>query len=161
MKVKKEVHSASTAFIVSNEKPQKVLLVKHRKFGAWLPPGGHQEAKENSYETVIREVFEETGIDIKNYILRPKTLKDKTTILPKPEYIILENIPKYKNEKPHQHQDFIYVIKVPFQEVIKAEKESEDIGWFTYDQIKKMETLENVRYLLTDIFRNSLYKPEE
>jgi 8-oxo-dGTP pyrophosphatase MutT (NUDIX family) len=48
----------------------KVLLVKHRKLGIWLPPGGHVEHDgmgnfiETPEEAAVREVKEETGLDI-------------------------------------------------------------------------------------------------
>src|SRR5271156_4090897 len=41
-----------------------ILLVHHRRIGAWLPPGGHIEEHELPHETAIRETKEETGVDI-------------------------------------------------------------------------------------------------
>lgn len=41
-----------------------ILLVHHRRIGAWLPPGGHIEEYELPHTTAIRETKEETGIDI-------------------------------------------------------------------------------------------------
>ncbi len=41
-----------------------ILLVHHRRIGAWLPPGGHIEEHELPHETAVRETKEETGIDI-------------------------------------------------------------------------------------------------
>mgnify|MGYP003393128033 CR=1 FL=1 len=40
----------------------KVLLIYHKKFKKWLPPGGHMEANETPAEAAKREVFEETGL---------------------------------------------------------------------------------------------------
>ena len=42
-----------------------VLLIKNRYVDFWSFPKGHVEAGENEYQTAIREVKEETGIDIK------------------------------------------------------------------------------------------------
>jgi ADP-ribose pyrophosphatase YjhB (NUDIX family) len=39
-----------------------VLLIHHKRIGAWLPPGGHVEDMELPHEAVVREVFEETGV---------------------------------------------------------------------------------------------------
>src|ERR1700728_4814961 len=41
-----------------------ILLVHHRRIGAWLPPGGHIEENELPHQAAIRETKEETGIDI-------------------------------------------------------------------------------------------------
>jgi len=43
---------------------QKVLLLYHRKLRKWLPPGGHIEPNELPDEAAVREVKEETGIDV-------------------------------------------------------------------------------------------------
>lgn len=41
-----------------------VLLVHHRRIGAWLPPGGHIEDGEMPEEAVVREILEETGVRV-------------------------------------------------------------------------------------------------
>jgi len=42
----------------------KVLLVKHKKLGIWLNPGGHIEAGELPHQAAEREFFEETGVKV-------------------------------------------------------------------------------------------------
>ena len=42
----------------------KVLMVQHRLGGHWAFPKGHVEDGETEKETAIREVLEETGVDI-------------------------------------------------------------------------------------------------
>jgi 8-oxo-dGTP pyrophosphatase MutT (NUDIX family) len=43
----------------------KVLLIKHKKLGIWLNPGGHVDEGELPHETAEREFFEETGVKVK------------------------------------------------------------------------------------------------
>ncbi|MEM3775091.1 MAG: NUDIX hydrolase, partial [Candidatus Micrarchaeaceae archaeon] len=43
----------------------RLLLIRHRKLGIWVYPGGHLEDGENPMECAKREVKEETGIDIR------------------------------------------------------------------------------------------------
>lgn len=50
---------------VYNPKNSKFLLVKHRKAGKWLQPGGHVEPNEDPEEAALRETFEETGLRVK------------------------------------------------------------------------------------------------
>jgi len=54
-------HFTASGVVISQ---QHVLLVHHRRIGAWLPPGGHIEDCEMPEETVVREVFEETGVAV-------------------------------------------------------------------------------------------------
>ena len=42
----------------------RVLLHWHPKVRAWLPPGGHVDANEDPTEAVVREVQEETGLQV-------------------------------------------------------------------------------------------------
>lgn len=42
--------------------PHEVLLVRHPRYGLWLPPGGCVEPNETPWEAVVREVLEETGL---------------------------------------------------------------------------------------------------
>jgi 8-oxo-dGTP pyrophosphatase MutT (NUDIX family) len=41
-----------------------VLLHLHRKLAMWLPPGGHVERDEIPDDAAVREVFEETGLNV-------------------------------------------------------------------------------------------------
>ncbi|MCX6799315.1 MAG: NUDIX domain-containing protein [Candidatus Diapherotrites archaeon] len=41
------------------------LLIKHKKLGKWLPPGGHMEKNETPDDALQRELMEELGIKIR------------------------------------------------------------------------------------------------
>lgn len=47
-----------------------VLLVKHAANGEWAAPGGAIEPDEQPFEAVVREVREETGLDVEPVALR-------------------------------------------------------------------------------------------
>ena len=61
-----------------------ILVLKHRYGGHWSFPKGHVEGNETEHETALREVKEETGLDIQlidgfrhsvEYYPRPNTKK--------------------------------------------------------------------------------------
>src|SRR5687767_6270309 len=41
----------------------RVLLIKHKRLGTWLPPGGELEDGETPLEAAKRELYEETGLE--------------------------------------------------------------------------------------------------
>ena len=57
----------SGAMIYNNEFT-KILLVRNKGAKSWSFPKGKVEKQETKYEGAIREVYEETGINIKDYI---------------------------------------------------------------------------------------------
>lgn len=56
-------HSVSTAGVIT-DKYERVLLVQRRDTLQWEPPGGVLELGETIHDGVIREVNEETGLDV-------------------------------------------------------------------------------------------------
>lgn len=56
-------HIVAVAGVVKNDNDEILLVKTHR--GVWVFPGGQVEIGENLIEAVIREVKEESGIDIK------------------------------------------------------------------------------------------------
>ena len=51
----------ATCYVIKDDK---VLLIYHKKFKKWMPPGGHIDPNETPPEACRREVFEETGLEI-------------------------------------------------------------------------------------------------
>jgi len=52
------------AIVFTSEKPHKVLLIKHQNGGHWSFPKGHVEEDETETETALREIVEETGLQV-------------------------------------------------------------------------------------------------
>lgn len=57
------VHIVATLGFVENDK-EEILIVKERRSGQWVFPGGQVEVGENLMDGLIREVKEESGIDV-------------------------------------------------------------------------------------------------
>lgn len=79
----------------------RALLIHHRAYGIWIPPGGHYEGG-TLYQSGMRERSEETGLDQSLPFPGPMPhLLDIDThaIPPRPS----------KGEGPHWHHDFMYL----------------------------------------------------
>ena len=44
----------------------------------------------------------------------------------------------------HNHIDFIYLCQAIHEDLLPQENEVDGIGWFTYEQIKELNTYDNV-----------------
>jgi 8-oxo-dGTP pyrophosphatase MutT (NUDIX family) len=140
-------HYTATVYIFTDTKPRKILLLHHRKHNVWNPPGGHQEAWENPVEAAIREVKEETGLDISTY-LEPNTPIGKGQYLPQPVRMLEVIVPAHEDEPKHYHIDLQYHVTMPEQSVTHAEAEAHDIGWFTLAETEQLTTFTDVRQTL-------------
>ena len=141
---KGEKHYTSTVFLVSEEEPKRVLLMHHKKLDKWMPPGGHQEKFENHIESAIREVLEETGIDISPFISGIKKIDDRASSLPLPDHIYEERIDEREGHPEHYHLDFIQVIRIPVSEVKNSDSESHSLQWFGLEEMQSLELFDNV-----------------
>ena len=133
---------------VYNPKSRKFLLIKHRKLGKWIQPGGHIEPNEGPAEAALRETFEETGLNVK--LVGKKFPREQDFISP---LALQKNIV----EENHIHIDFVYLAypKESQMEIINY-NETEGLEWFTLDQIvnDNFETFDDVKYWCSKIARS-------
>lgn len=143
-----EKHFTASAWIISKGLPKKALLLHHRKFDKWMQPGGHMERFENPVEATIREVREETGLDISFLAERIDKLDEVGSLLPVPEYIQEQVIPAHADQPAHFHLDIQYVVQIDEQEILHNEQESHDIGWFTLEEVLKLSIYKDTAIIL-------------
>ena len=97
-------HFVSTGFVVYDGA---VLLHWHRKVQAWLPPGGHIEPDEDPVQATLREVREETGIEVRVVPTSRRLEIGNLGQVDAPFAVMVEDIFDQQTGA-HQHIDFIY-----------------------------------------------------
>ena len=109
----------------------KILLVHHTKTDKWLPPGGHIDPNETFDEAVIREVKEETDLDIE-FLHKETATKDDNIVthLALPFYADVHTV------GDHNHACLFYLCK-PKHDHVKISPESKDFKWFTPEELEK------------------------
>lgn len=122
--MKKEKSCGAIIYNSNNE----VLVVKHTA-GHWDFPKGHMEIGENEYQTAIREVKEETNIDIDIY------KENRYTI----NYSPKENVDKTV---------VFFLARSKTNDFKKQECEIANIGWFKYDDALNILTYDIAKELL-------------
>ncbi|MDE1860553.1 MAG: NUDIX domain-containing protein [Candidatus Micrarchaeota archaeon] len=133
----------------------RIAVIKHKKLGVWIYPGGHLEENEVPTDTAVREALEEIGCNTEIIDTVPgKAIKiGDVTKLPQPLAMLYEHV-RYKDE-PHMHFDMIYLAKAKGKPVSIAESESKEIRWVAEADVDGLDTYPSVKDVLHKAF--SLY----
>lgn len=140
-----------TASVLVLRPDRRILLVLHPKMGVWLGPGGHVEPGETADEAAIREVREETGLDVVLLGARDPALDDAAhgvVCLPQPYVILKEQI--HDPRDPHVHLDHIYCA-LPSADPVGRAGEHE-VRYFAEAELAALPMFDNFRALLARVF---------
>ncbi len=135
------VDITASAVIIRTDGPKpRVTLHKHRKLNSWLHFGGHVENNEHAWQTVAREVAEESGYQLEQLsIVQPqhrlKNIRGETVWLhPTPLIFDAHEIP---NDNIHYHCDLVFVLvtdEEPRDQPLEGE--SQEIRVFSKTEIE-------------------------
>ena len=123
----------SCGCIIINE--GKVLLVQHNA-GHWDFPKGHMEENETEIETAIREVKEETNLDV---------------LLQENKRYVSEYYPKEDTFK----QVIFFLATCINKEVIKQEEEIQNIEWLSFEDAIDRITHSNSKNILIKVMEEN------
>lgn len=121
----------TTSVIIVND--GKVLLHKHKKLGIWLAPGGHIELEEDPNEAAVREIKEETGLEIALIGSRMRDTTVSGDLIP-PQFINRHHF----NEE-HEHVDMVYFGRILGGALQAEEGTNTEFRWLSRDEIEHNE----------------------
>ena len=128
-------HFTCTGFLVQGNK---TLLLWHPRLRMWVPPGGHLEPDEDPVTAVLREIREETGLEVCPMPSDQSLGIDYPRDLPAPVTILLEN--SFETGERHQHVDFIYFCMLLAEPPALTDDDSH-LTWVDEDQLRRNEPL--------------------
>ena len=112
-------------------KNNKVLLIK-QVTGIWGFPQGHVEKDETEYETALREVKEETNLDV-------KIISDKRYTM------------NYLTERGSYKQVVLFVANEIRGKIKRQEAEIDDIKWLNYEDALEIINFQNTKDILKEV----------
>lgn len=151
-----------------------ILLVKHKKLGIWLNPGGHIEPDEAPHQAAEREFWEETQITVKAKKYGFMADDDRVEYVPSPfetdvHWVSRENYDaritgdaslaahrKYTGRSCEQHLNFCFLVEpVDGVEFSQNIEETDGIAWFSPEEVDDLETHDAVKVAIREAFRLS------
>lgn len=144
-----EKQLTASILVIAQTQPSRVLLIHHKKHGTWIQSGGHVEKHENPLETALRELQEETGLDVSAYLQPGPRIDPMAQLLPLPDHTAEYVIPAHGDEPAHFHVDWLYVVRLPeMVELTNEERSAHDLGWFTLKEALELPMFENTKDLV-------------
>lgn len=136
----------SSVYIVYNNK---VLLHRHKKYNTLFPLGGKMNENEVPHETAIREVYEESGLEVQLYNRDNELNLGRVIQLHSPMHTLLENV-----GHEVENIDFIYFARALTDKVNPQKGESKELFWFTKEEIEDNDTIKpHVKVMALDALR--------
>jgi 8-oxo-dGTP pyrophosphatase MutT (NUDIX family) len=128
----------SASAVVTNEYGQ-ILLIKRRDNTLWALPGGGHEVGETIEQTAIREVKEETGLDVQVLSL--------SGIYTDPAHIV-----EFSDGEVRQQFSLCFVTEVVGGE-LAIDEESTDIAWTSTEDLADLEMHPSMRLRISHYLR--------
>jgi 8-oxo-dGTP pyrophosphatase MutT (NUDIX family) len=107
-------HVTSSAIVTG---PAGVLLLRHKRLGIWVQPGGHLEWGEDLAAGALREAVEETGLDLRHPGGGP----------------LLVHVDVHAGGRGHTHLDLRWLLHGQGRPAPPV-GESQDVEWLDWDE---------------------------
>ena len=130
------VHVTGSAIVVG---PRGVVLLRHKRLGFWLQPGGHIDPGESPWEAALREAAEETGLDVSYADVGADGVPG------------LVHVDVHAGGRGHTHLDLRYLLDGGAADPSPPPGESQEIGWFDWPAAVARAGDERLASLLTHL----------
>ncbi len=124
--------------VVFDGERRKILLTRRADNGRWCLPGGHVESGEYVAEACAREMWEETGLEARVVRL--------IGVYSSPNYVL-----DYGERGRYQVVAFNFEVE-PIGGALGLSNETTEVGYFSADEIVRLDLLEHHRERVADAF---------
>lgn len=134
------IHVTGSAIVVGS---RGVVLLRHKRLGLWLQPGGHVDPGEAPWDGALREAAEETGLRVEFAAIGDDGVP------------LLAHVDVHPGGRGHTHLDLRYLVDGGDDDPAPPAGESQEIGWFTWPAAIERASDDRLTALLTHLAPNS------
>jgi len=127
-------YEKSCGAVIFNETEDKILIIQQAE-GHWGFPKGHVEDGETEVETAIREIKEETNLDVE--------INEK-----------FRYVEHYSPKEDVEKDVVFFVAKKIGGEIVAQEEEVQNIVWVSYAEAMERLTFESSKNVLEKVMRD-------
>ena len=115
---------------------ERVLVIRHRRLGTWLPIGGELEAGETPFEAAVRELREETGLTGAFATLQGQLDGEPPGLI---------GYEEHQAGSKGLHMNFVFVTDVAPDAAVVPNDEFGEFRWVDRAELERLESPLNVR----------------
>jgi len=130
------IHVTGSAIVMGS---RGVVLLRHKRLGLWLQPGGHLDPGELPWEAALREAQEETGLDGRFIDVDDEGVP------------FLIHVDVHPGGRGHTHLDLRYLVEAGPDDPDPPAGESQEIGWFSWPDAIERASDERLSSLLAHL----------
>lgn len=130
--------SVGCAAAIFDEAQERLLLTRRTDNARWCLPGGRMESGERAAECCAREVLEETGLEVEIVRL--------IGVYTSPDWLIV-----YADGNRYHLVSFCFEARVTGG-ALRLSNETLEYGYFSWQEIQRLDLIENHRERIADAF---------
>jgi len=141
-KVGRQLLEVPSVSIVARNRHGHVLLVRHSEIGSWMTPGGAIEPVETPADAAVREMWEETGLDVR--------LTRLAGVYGGPEFVV-----RYQNGDETSYAMIVFEAEILAGEAQPDEEEILEVRFFPPSELEGLEMPAWMPEVLQDVLEGA------
>jgi len=130
-------HVTGSAWVINPNRTH-TLMLHHRKLDRWFQPGGHADGDPDILQVVLKEVSEESGIELDQVKLLSENVFD----------VDIHTIYPSKHDDRHEHFDIRFLIEIDDRLDIPGNSESHQVAWIPLDQVSRFNNMRSLHRMV-------------